>query len=115
MGVPWHLLAARPIGRRLRGALVLAELVWLGGLSRAEAGNDVWTTNGPYGGTIRSLAIDSQSSTTLYASVEGVDVNRAPTLDGGFKSTHEGGNRTPVNTGLTNPRRRSTAIDPPAP
>src|SRR5947209_6995567 len=104
MSVPANSIAARTIARRLCTALVLSALVWLGGLSRAEAGIDVWTTNGPYGGTIRSLAIDSQSSTTLYASVEGVDVNGAPTVDGVFKSTDEGGSWTAINTGLTNPK-----------
>src|SRR5438094_2100959 len=115
MSVPANSIAARTIARRLCTALVLSALVWLGGLSRAEAGIDVWTTNGPYGGTIRSLAIDSQSSTTLYASVEGVDVNGAPTVDGVFKSTDGGGSWTAVNTGLTNPGGISLAIDPQTP
>src|SRR5437899_5999451 len=115
MSVPANSIAARTIARRLCTALVLSALVWLGGLSRAEAGIDVWTTNGPYGGTIRSLAIDSQSSTTLYASVEGVDVNGAPTVDGVFKSTDEGGSWTAINTGLTNPGGISLAIDPQTP
>src|SRR5437870_2022969 len=115
MSVPANSIAARTIARRLCTALVLSALVWLGGLSRAEAGIDVWTTNGPYGGTIRSLAIDSQSSTTLYASVEGVDVNGAPTVDGVFKSTDEGGSWTAINTGLTNPGGISLAIDPRTP
>jgi len=115
MSVPANSIAARTIARRLCTALVLSALVWLGGLSRAEAGIDVWTTNGPYGGTIRSLAIDPQSSTTLYASVEGVDVNGAPTVEGVFKSTDEGGSWTAINTGLTNPGGISLAIDPQTP
>src|SRR5438128_2526370 len=115
MSVPANSIAARTIARRLCTALVLSALVWLGGLSRAEAGIDVWTTNGPYGGTIRSLAIDPQSSTTLYASVEGVDVNGASTVEGVFKSTDEGGSWTAINTGLTNPGGISLAIDPQTP
>src|SRR5437660_744723 len=111
MSVPANSIAARTIARRLCTALVLSALVWLGGLSRAEAGIDVWTTNGPYGGTIRSLAIDPQSSTTLYASVEGVDVNGAPTVEGVFKSTDEGATWSAVNTGLTNLTVISLAID----
>src|SRR3989442_3257101 len=115
MSVPANSIAARTIARRLCTALVLSALVWLGGLSRAEAGIDVWTTNGPYGGTIRSLAIDPHRSTTLYASVEAVDVHGAPTVEGVFKSTDEGGSWTAINTGLTNPGGISLAIDPQTP
>src|SRR2546422_4567047 len=100
MSVPANSIAARTIARRLCTALVLSALVWLGGLSRAEAGMHVWTTNGAYGGNIRSLPIHSQSSTNLYPSVEGGDVNSVPTLDGVFKSTHERRSWAAINTRL---------------
>ena len=64
-------MGAKTIASRLGTALVLSALVWLGGLSRAEAGVDVWTTNGPEGGSIRALAIDPQSPATLYVAVQG--------------------------------------------
>ncbi len=57
----------------------------------AEAGVNRWTTNGPEGREIFSLAIDPTNPATLYAG----------TLRGGvFKSTDGGGRWTPVNTGL---------------
>src|SRR5438093_10236584 len=108
-------IAARTIARRFCTALVLSALVWLGGRHAAEAGVDVWTTNGPYGGTIGSLAIDPQNPTNLYASVAGTDANGVPTVDGVFKSTDGGGRWTAVNTGLTNPGGISLAIDPQTP
>src|SRR5438094_461849 len=108
-------IAARTIARRLCTALVLSAPVWLGGLSRAEAGVDVWTATGPYGGTVQSLAIDPQNPTTLYASVEGVAVNGVPTVDGVLKSTDGGANWSAVNTGLSILSVVSLTIDPQAP
>ena len=46
------------------------------------AGTSLWTTNDPYGGQIRSIAIDPVSSATVYASGIG----------GVFKSTNGGVN-----------------------
>src|SRR5207253_9801225 len=100
--VPANSIAARTIARRLCAALALSALVWLGGRHAAEAGVDVWTTNGPYGGTIGSLAIDPQNPTTLYASVAGTDANGVPTVDGVFKSTDGGARWSAINTGPTN-------------
>ena len=57
-----------------------------------SAGTNVWTSNGPEGGTIHALAIDPVTPTTLYAGTDGGGV---------FKSTNGGGNWSAVNTGLT--------------
>lgn len=74
--------------RVVTALLVLPALAWLAGLRGAEAGVNVWTTNGPYGGRITSLAIDPQTPSTLYAGTGGV-----------FKSAD--GGTTWVNIGLT--------------
>ena len=68
-----------------------------------SAGTNVWTSNGPEGGTIYALAIDPTTPATLYAG----------TWSGGvFKSTNGGGNWSAVNTGLTDTSVRALAIDP---
>ena len=62
--------------------LCLAALLVASGASLAEAGINVWTSSGPEGGLIRSLAIDPTSPSTLYAGTDGGGV---------FKSTNGGG------------------------
>jgi hypothetical protein len=47
----------------------------------AQAGINVWTSHGPYGGDVSALAIDPTTPSTLYA---GSDA-------GVFKSTESGG------------------------
>src|SRR3989449_11713344 len=87
--------AAKPIGRKGNWtALMLSVLLLVVNLHRAEAGVNVWTTNGPHSETINALAIDPQTPTTLYAGTSGHGV---------FKSTDGGGNWSAVNTGLTSP------------
>src|SRR5947208_10604439 len=103
--------SARTIGReRICTALVLSALLPFVGLLRAEAGVNVWTTDGPHSETINALAIDPQTPTTLYAGTSG---------DGIFKSTDGGGNWSAVNTGLTTPYGaiwvNALAIDPQTP
>ena len=71
-----------------------------------SAGTNVWTSNGPEGGTIYALAIDPATPATLYAGTWGGGV---------FKSTNGGGNWSAVNTGLTNTTVRALAIDPVTP
>src|SRR5438034_770926 len=102
-------MGAKTIASRLGTALVLSALVWLGGLSRAEAGVDVWTTNGPEGGSIRALAIDPQSPATLYVAVQGDRV-----YSDLYKSTDGGGSWTAANTGLP-ATYGALAIDPQTP
>ena len=65
----------------------------------------VWTSNGPEGGNIDVLAIDPQTSATLYAGTWG----------GVFKSTDGGGNWSAVNAGLTDFGVYALAIDPQTP
>ena len=71
----------------------------------AEAGVDVWTTNGPEGGSIFALAIDPTTPATLYAGTTG----------GLFKSLDAGANWSAVNSGLTNTFVLDLAIDPTTP
>ncbi len=78
----------------LRNVLLLVLVVLLssshaGGIF---AGINVWASNGPEGGSIYTLAIDSAMPTTLYAGTGGGGI---------FKSTNGGGNWSAVNTGLT--------------
>src|SRR2546427_404071 len=87
--------AAKTIGRKGNWtALMLSVLLLVVSLHRAEAGVNVWTTNGPHSETINALAIDPQTPTTLYAGTSGHGV---------FKSADGGGNWSAVNTGLTTP------------
>src|SRR5207249_3075631 len=87
--------AAKTIGRKaIYTVLVLSALLPFVTLHRAEAGVNVWTTNGPHSETINALAIDPQTPTTLYAGTSGHGV---------FKSTDGGGNWSAVNTGLSTP------------
>ncbi len=92
----------KAIGRkRIYAALVLSTLLPFVGLHRAEAGVNVWTTNGPLSALINALAIDPQAPTTLYAGGNGV-----------FKSTDSGESWSAVTTGLTYPYARALVIDP---
>ncbi len=66
----------------------------------------IWTTRGPYGATVRALAMDPANPATLYVG----------TYSGGvFKSTTSGGTWTAANTGLTEWRVQTLAIDPASP
>src|SRR5437016_7880235 len=69
----------------------------------AERGINSWTNTGPEGGSIVALAIDPMTPATLYAGTG---------WGGVFKSTNGGGSWSAVNTGLTNPCRRSLTTDP---
>jgi len=69
----------------------------------AQVGVDVWTGHGPEGGTVRALAIDPTTPTTLYAGTEG----------GVFKSTDAGITWRPTSSGLPTPSTISALlIDP---
>jgi len=67
--------------QRAGSCLSLAVALWLSS-AVAFAGSGVWTTGGPYGGSINALAIDPASPATLYAGT----VN----YGGVFKSTNSG-------------------------
>ncbi|MHB1389821.1 MAG: WD40/YVTN/BNR-like repeat-containing protein [Thermoleophilia bacterium] len=87
----------------------LAGLILLAGLllpAAGLAGTNQWTTNGPYGGGVRSLALSPSfaSDHTLFA----VSYN-----NGVFKSTDAGSNWSPANTGLpANTGVSSLALSP---
>jgi len=87
--------------------LIISLLVLLitGQARTAAAGTDAWTSNGPDGGSIFTLAIDPLITTTLYAGSQG----------GVFKSTNGGENWGAVNVGLTASTIFDLAIDPVAP
>jgi photosystem II stability/assembly factor-like uncharacterized protein len=87
----------------IRVALLLSALLWPIGLRGADAGVNAWTTNGPEGGGITTLAIDPQTPTTVYAGTWGAGV---------FKSTNGGANWSPANTGLPSPAISALAVDP---
>ena len=76
--------------RWLRPLVMLAVWLAISGSGMAFAGTNVWTTTGPYGGQIRSLAIDPVVSTTVYAAGFG----------GVFKSVNGGSSWTAANTGF---------------
>src|SRR3989449_5353840 len=93
----------KTIARRIRTALLLSALLLFGSLHGAEAGVNVWTTNGPEGGSISALAVDPQTPTTLYAGT---------TSAGVFKSTDGGTHRGGDNAGLGTTRVRPLANRP---
>jgi photosystem II stability/assembly factor-like uncharacterized protein len=80
-------------------------LLWASSVSTVHAGNNVWTSLGPGGGSVSALAIDPATPTTLYAATRG----------GVFKSTTGGSSWSAVNTGLTNTSVGPLAIDPATP
>ena len=60
--------------------VLLWALLWVSSASMVHAGNNVWTSLGPEGGTIFVLVVDPTTPTTLYAGTSG----------GVFKSTNGG-------------------------
>jgi hypothetical protein len=74
--------------------------------NRANAGINEWTSIGPEGGSIRSLAIDPNTPGALYAGTDGGGV---------FKSIAGSGHWQAVNTGLPDTDVRFLAIDPSMP
>jgi photosystem II stability/assembly factor-like uncharacterized protein len=72
----------------------------------SSAGDQRWTTNGPWGGWVSCLAIDARTPTTLYAGTRGGGV---------FKSSNSGQNWKAINSGLTSTDIVALAIDPSAP
>ena len=79
---------------------LLAVLITLmAGAGMAQT--DFWEqTNGPFGGTVNSLAINSNGD--IFAGTDG---------DGVFRSSDNGDNWTQINAGLTNTKVRALAIN----
>jgi photosystem II stability/assembly factor-like uncharacterized protein len=72
--------------------------------SPANAGINQWTSNGPEGGVVITIAINPHTPTTLYAGTNNL-----------FKSTNGGNTWSPINTGPTDTNVRALAIDPSTP
>ncbi|MBJ6724765.1 putative Ig domain-containing protein [Geomesophilobacter sediminis] len=74
-------------------------------VSSVSAAVGEWSSNGPYGGGIRGIAIDAATPSTVYA-VGGAGV---------YKSTDAGASWTGINTGLTGHNINVVVIDPTTP
>ncbi|KAF0220763.1 MAG: hypothetical protein FD174_1087 [Geobacteraceae bacterium] len=71
------------------------------GISAAHAGvNNIWTSNGPYGAVVNTLAA---SSSAVYAGTNGGGI---------YKSTDDGATWSATNSGLTATTITALAIDP---
>ncbi len=88
--------------RRVPRWFVLAVLLWGSSASLVHAGNNVWTSLGPSGGTVNDLAIDPLTPTTLYAGTD----------SGVFKSTDGARTWQAMNTGLSLLSVTALVIDP---
>jgi len=86
-----------------KGLLIglLALAMSFGPSTPVSAGINAWTSLGPEGGWIYTLAIDPTAPHTLYAGTYG----------GAFKSTNGGMNWSAVNTGLTTLQVYALAMD----
>ena len=69
----------------------------------AWAGDDVWTSNGPYGGAITAVVIDPQNPEIVYAATD---------ENGVYKSTDGGSSWTTISRGLNSYWVNALAIDP---
>lgn len=85
---------------QVAGALGVFACLHLAGARAARAGADVWTSHGPEGHSVRSVAIDSADPATLYAGG-----------DGFWKSTNGGASWSAISFGGSSP----VAIDPTTP
>ena len=84
----------------------LLLLLFAGLPGSAFAGGNIWSSNGPQGGSAYALAIVLLTPTTVYAGAAGAGV---------FKSTDGGGGWRPSPTPPDQPRRPRPAIDPKTP
>ena len=96
-----------PCYKLSRNALVILLILLLfSTVEGAYAGENRWTSQGPYGGDIRALAIDPTVTSTMYAGTFGGGI---------FKSLDGGATWGGVNFGLTNLLIVALRIDPIAP
>src|SRR5947209_12664211 len=84
-----------------RAAVCIAMLAGLGPRP-VWAGDNVWTSLGPDGGSITALVIDPQNTSTVYAA----------TGNGVFKTTDKGASWTAANAGLPADLIQAVVIDP---
>ena len=91
---------------RWETVLLIATLGATLGTGRGWAGDNVWTSIGPFGGSARALAIDSQNPGTVYVGTSG----------GVFRTTNGGANWSGANSGLpAGYLAHSLVIDPQSP
>src|SRR6185295_2931001 len=57
--------------RRLSAMLATGVCTWLGATLIVSAQGQTWTTHGPDGGNVRTLAMSQQTPSTMYAGVTG--------------------------------------------
>src|SRR3989442_7907262 len=86
----------KTIARRIRTALLLSALLLFCSLHGAEAGVNVWTTNGPEGGSISALAVDPQTPTTPYAGTTSGGVFQSIDRRNHWRALHTGVGATGV-------------------
>jgi hypothetical protein len=99
-------LFPRTLGVRRSTALACAVLV-VTSAQLARAGTNLWTTHGPDGGPVLTLAIDPSTPSTLYAGTLGAGV---------FKSTDSSGTWSAASIGLpASAIIQALAIDPSVP
>ena len=91
------------VHRLVRPLACLAALLSLAPAPRVRAGVNTWTTGGPSGAWVRTLAIDPIDPSVMYAGTQVMGVQR--TTDGGASWA-------PSNTGLTDPGVAALVLDP---
>jgi len=94
------------VGRAGVGIWIAASMVALAPRGAAGEVLGQWSSNGPGGASILTLATDPQSPSTVYAGSNGPGV---------FVSSNGGGSWVPINTGLTNTLIRALGVDPQVP
>ena len=67
----------------------LAVLMCLAIAPAGEAAKNRWSSQGPFGGSVKALVVDPNDSQTVYAGIDGAGVFR--TTDGGITWAEVGG------------------------
>ena len=99
------MLRSGSISIGLIAAFVLALQLGVAWHNPARAGNDRWTSTGPFGGQVTTLAVDPQTPSTLYAAA----------LGGIFNSTDGGASWARASSGITDLSIKALVIDPQTP
>src|SRR5215471_4734566 len=97
----WKIRTDDPLGTTV---ITLVAVLFMLFPASSSAGNQRWTSNGPWGGWVSCLAIDARTPTKLYAGTRGGGV---------FKSRDGGQSWTAINSGLTSAQIVALAIDSP--
>lgn len=83
--------------------LLISRFNIQGGTSTVSAGNGVWISNGPISASVKTIAIDPWTPTTIYAGTDG---------NGVFKSVNGGEQWDASNMGLTDAHVETLVINP---